>query len=281
MTPNKPTFTPAKAIAKNIAAGKMLPAIKKWHGRAKKFDIAMSDVIVKQRTDKQRINYFRRVVLNETMPAILSLHDLLTGYLPASCITTLSDQLAISTMGQAEYKNGKKVKEGGKKKKSISRMSRALKMMCDYGLVEVEHITDAATGTYLPSLIKVTPRFYAALGISEKELENAKRQRIGFLNLNKEYGNDSVLCFDSLAELATSKQRELREERQAFRKRLRLKRKVSAMTGAELHDKARRIVISMHCQAEIDDMSDNEFSRLIKHQKQALLDLAYKHRPTH
>jgi hypothetical protein len=276
--PQKPQFSPAKAIAKNIASGKMLPAIKKWHGRAKKFDICMSDVIVKQRGSQERINYFRRVVLNETIPAILSLHDLLTGYLPASCITTLSDQLSISTMGQALYKDGKKVKAGGKKKKSISRMSRALSMMKDYGLIEIEHITDAATGTYLPSLIKVTPRFYSALGISEKELENAKRQRIGFLNLNKKYGNDNALCFDSLEELGKCKQRELRDERQAFRKALRLKRSVAAMSGTELHDKARRIVMSMHCDAEIQDMSDSEFIRLVAHQKRDLLNHAYQHR---
>lgn len=278
--PRKPEFKPAKAVAANIASGKMLPAIKKWYGRAKKFDICMSDIIVKQRGNQERINFFRRVVLNETMPAMLAMHDLLTGYLPASCITTLSDQLNITTMGQAHYKDGKKVKEGGKAKKSISRMSRALKMMIDYGLIEIEHITDPITGTYLPSLIKVTDLFYAALGISEKEVENAKRQRLGFLSLNKKYGNTTPATYEDLPELARKKQQELRTERQAFRKRLRLKRQVSSLTNQELHQKSQRIVVSSHCQAELDDMSPKEFARLVESEKRALLNHAFSPPPT-
>ncbi|WP_416306199.1 plasmid replication initiator RepA [Neptunicella sp. SCSIO 80796] len=279
--PRTPEFKPAAKVAKNIDSGNMLPAIKKWYGRAKKFDITMSDVIVKQRGHQERINFYRRVVLNQLMPAMLSLHDLLTGYLPASCITTLSDQLNITTTGQAEYKNGKKVEKGGKKKKSISRMSRAIAMMQAYGLIEIEHITDPTTGTYLPSLIKLTDRFYAALGITDKELENAKRQRIGYLNLNKKYGNDNALTFESLPELARRKQRELRKERQEFRRDLRIKRRVSAMSNAELHQTAQKIVNAAHCQEELNDMSDAHYSRLVEHEKRSILNRAYSPPTSH
>lgn len=272
--PRTPTFTPADKIAGNIKAGNMLPVIKKWYLRAQKFDVCMSDVIVKQRGHQQRINVQRRLVLNQLTQAMLALHDLLTGYLPASCITTLSDQLNITTTGQALYKNGKKVKSGGSKKKSISRCSRALDMLEHYGLVEIERITDPATGTYLPSLIKLTQRFYDALGITEKELENAKRQRIGFLNLNKKYGGNE-LAFDSLTDVTRERARQLREERKAFRQRLRLKRKVSAMSNKELHQKAQRIVISAYCQEELNDMPPVQFKRLVEHEKHQLLHLAY------
>jgi incFII family plasmid replication initiator RepA len=63
---------------------------------------------------------------------------------------------------------------------SITRASRAVMTLEEYGILKCEKVWDRTAGTWIPKLIEITPAFIRMCGLSDEEYEAAQRQQLGF-----------------------------------------------------------------------------------------------------
>jgi len=119
----------------------------------------------------RRLNEHRACAMRAMVLAMLY-HFNISSELVQASVEQLSDECGLSTLSKVGNK-------------SITRASRLItNFMEPMGFVTCKKIWDRVLGNYMPKMITLTPLFFMLLEISEKQLMNAKKQQLGWINKN-------------------------------------------------------------------------------------------------
>ena len=204
--------------------------------------------------------------------------DVLTGLLPYSSISSLSDQLDITTYGQALYdEHGKKLlNDDGKprflaladekvfKKPSVKRLSRFFDQLVLFKLIEKERVFDANTGAELPCIIRLTDTFYLMCGETPKKLYSARNRLIGMkrkkleISLPKSTPQDEIIKQEYTVLLKS-----LKDNRTQYRKKKRVLKRVAGMDKFELVAYGQRLVNAKYSQPELNCMNKDQYDHQV------------------
>lgn len=242
-----------------------------------------SNYFAKMLKDRTKPIYAERKALGRVcMKAMVMMADNITGILPYSCISTLSDQCGVSTYGQALYIDGLRVDNDpyaelrpdemkrAKRKKSISRLSRFFKMLKSMGLIEIEYINDLVTKEQLPSIIRLTDSFYYTMGETKEKLQTARQQTIGWRKKNKEIEFD---LHDYVDIVEAEKERQLiivRQRREEYRRIKRIRTRMDKMDKIGRYEYAQRLVNAKYSFPERADMSVNDYENAVREELRAV-----------
>lgn len=238
--------------------------------------IFQNDYMVKSIGLRRGINLHRRNVIIELFRAFGTYHCMFTGVLGKSCITTLSDQIGATTYGSKRYgKYAEKklpVDSTLGKKKSISRVSRALADLDRWGLIERHYDTDEVTGKNLPAIIRVTDLFYEVLLFDEGEVNKARFNKLRNLVVKQ-----NIVPIDfteqQRKEMINQKLKELRIERKSYATLKRRRKYYANMTRAEIHGKAQHDVMRRLGQDRLEAMSIENFRNIVKQREKEIYSL--------
>ncbi|AWH90782.1 replication protein RepA (plasmid) [Buchnera aphidicola (Melanaphis sacchari)] len=119
----------------------------------------------------RRLNEHRACSMRAMVLAMLY-HFNISSELVQASVEQLADECGLSTVSQAGNK-------------SITRASRLIThFMEPMGFVKCKKMWDRVLGNYMPKMITLTPLFFTLIGISENQLNNAKKQQLGWINKN-------------------------------------------------------------------------------------------------
>ncbi|QNS02116.1 MAG: replication protein RepA (plasmid) [Buchnera aphidicola (Pentalonia nigronervosa)] len=119
----------------------------------------------------RRLNEHRARAMRAMVLAMLY-HFNISSELVQASVEQLSDECGLSTLSRSGNK-------------SITRASRLIThFMEPMGFVTCKKIWDRVLGNYMPKMITLTPLFFMLFDISQKKLENAKKQQLGWINKN-------------------------------------------------------------------------------------------------
>lgn len=249
-------------------------------------DIFHNDIIVKRIGKRRKVSSMRRDVVKELMRALAITHDIFTGLCPKSCITLLSDQIGVTTYGLKRYGKYDEMDlldtDVRGKKKSISRVSLALKLMEELGLIIKHYDRDPITGKDLPVLIEVTDEYYKVLLIALEERDKARfdkarqviiknaeiRKRKGGVEL-QELPTDP----ENLQAYINQKIVEVKMERRKFAQLQRKRKYLKNMSNKDIHLLAQSEVKSNVTAIELDRMSETAFTYLVAQRQRQLITL--------
>lgn len=171
----KPTFTPPKNNKRRPSF--ICFAMKK----ALEIDVARCELnyVIQPKNVKTGLPLKRRRRLNEhrasamrAMVSAMLYHFNISSELVQASVEQLSDECGLSTLSKIGNK-------------SITRASRLIThFMEPMGFVTCKKIWDRVLGNYMPKMITLTPLFFMLLNITEKQLINAKKQQLGWINKN-------------------------------------------------------------------------------------------------
>ncbi|QCI24662.1 replication protein RepA (plasmid) [Buchnera aphidicola (Muscaphis stroyani)] len=119
----------------------------------------------------RRLNEHRACAMRAMVLAMLY-HFNISSELVQASVEQLADECGLSTTSKAGNK-------------SITRASRLItNFMEPMGFVKCKKIWDRVLGNYMPKMITLTPLFFMLFDVSEKQLINAKKQQLGWINKN-------------------------------------------------------------------------------------------------
>lgn len=265
-----PNFTLPDAILKIEAKGKSSQLIKRVEKRlneqkdkngkviSKAYDPLKSDLFSLTLGDRRNAPKSRVLALRALLLPLLKMADTLTGVLPYSNVTTLSDQCDLTTFGQALYDRfgDKLVDEEGNprfllekgeqasKKKSVSRLSRLLNWLEGCGYIQRHYLQDEATGANLPLIIHLTDKYYHLCGENPMLLHNARGRSIrdrAFKKLLPTELKDKPVG-EVVEAMRAIKIKEISDQRQEYRAKRREGNKIAGMDALELRNYAGKLV---------------------------------------
>jgi hypothetical protein len=289
-----PNFTLPDAILKIEAADKSSQLIKRIEKRlneqkdkngkviSKAFDPLKSDLFNLTLGDRRKVSQPRVLALRAILLPLLKMADTLTGVLPYSNVTTLSDQCDLTTFGQAFYdKFGEKLlDEYGKprfllqegeqasKKKSVSRLSRLLNWLEDCGYIKRHYLQDETTGANLPLIVQLTDKYYHLCGENATLLYNTRSRSIRYRVLKKQLPLELVgkTVGEVVEAMREIKIKEISEQRQEYRAKRREGNKIAAMDALELRMYAGKIVKRTYGDELTSLWNEDQFSHKIDQQ---------------
>lgn len=274
-----PLFKLPKPIEKLEKSDKSHFLIKRITKRVveNKWDPLVSDYFMKAFGGKKALYAQRKEVFRAAALPMIKMADVLTGILPYSCITSLSDQCGISTYGNAYYdengariydangENPKEAPEGCKKKKSVTRMWRFAHTCKDMGIIDIVPMQDDVTGAELPALIILKDPFYYMHGETPETLESARKQRIGLMKKEKKlYAPEDETLAETIKKITHSWIENIKLGREAFRKKARLVKMIGGLDSHSLWQYGQRVVQGMYSQHERNNMSIKQYRHQIK-----------------
>lgn len=115
---------------------------------------------------QRHFNLHRARAIQAVTEAIAHHLNIVTG-IAAVSVEMLAHQCGLATKSAAG-------------KTSITRASRAVWTLEEYGILKCEKVWDRTAGTWIPKLIEVTPAFIRMCGLSEQEYESAQKQQLGY-----------------------------------------------------------------------------------------------------
>ncbi|MNE09364.1 IncFII RepA protein family protein [compost metagenome] len=125
---------------------------------------------------------------------------------------------------------------------SITRASRAVLALEEYGILKCEKVWDRTAGTWIPKLIEITPFFIQMCGLTESEYEAAQRQQLGFLKRGLSLNEQEQLTITEARRRAKENHRRIAFERRRKQNKdhaaRRLAKKILAM---ELSDQRHEV----------------------------------------
>lgn len=239
--------------------------IKKLVAKANGVDIFRSSVMLKILAERGRKVYVHRErVVNELVKALASFHDVFSGICERSTLTSLSDQIGATTYGNKEYQElDDGVDPQLAKKKSISRVSRAIDDMENWGLIEVTNERDRVTGKYIGAVVRITPRFYDALSVEMNEVDAARWDKIRQLQRENKLPSDLDME-ESLDNYIKKKLAGVILARQQYAKVKRQRRYLRSMSKIEMRQRAARDVAAKYGKDAIKSMSQDRFDGLFE-----------------
>lgn len=274
-----PLFKLPSAIKKIESADKSHFLIKRITKRVSENDWnpLLSDYFMKAFGGKRALYAQRKAVFMAVGLPMIKMADVLTGILPYSCITSLSDQCGITTYGNAYYdengtrifdekgENPKEAPDGCKKKKSVSRMWRLAHTCKDMGLLDIIPMQDEVTGAELPAIIRLKDPFYYMYGETPETLENTRKQRIGLMKKEKKlYAPADETLAETINKITAAWLENLKIGREAFRKKARLVKMIGGLESHVLWQYGQRVVQSMFSQPERDNMTMKQYRHQVK-----------------
>lgn len=145
------------------------PVIKHAYNLANKRRVYMWEGFAFYKNDvkrKRRFNIHRGKAIQAGVLCMIHHFNAISGIVEASC-EQMSDMCGLSTYSKAGNK-------------SISRFTRMIASLEEYGLLECENIWDRVLGMYIPKIIMPTKLFFRMIGLSLEEFEKGRNQLIGF-----------------------------------------------------------------------------------------------------
>ena len=116
---------------------------------------------------KRRFNLHRARAIQAVVLGIAHHMNIVTGIVKGASIELLAHQCGLATKSKAGNE-------------SITRASRAVITLEQFGVLKCEKVWDNTAGTWIPKLIEITPLFLDMCGIEREEYEKAQRQQLGF-----------------------------------------------------------------------------------------------------
>lgn len=249
-------------------------------------NIFYSDIVVKRMGKRRAVNCMRKAVVKELTRAIAITHDFYTGLCPKSCITLLSDQIGVTTYGRKRYGKYDEMElldtDLRGKKKSISRVSHALQLLYELGLIIKHYDRDPITGKDLPVIIEVTDDFYKVLLIDLEERDKARFDKARQVikknaEIRKRKGGVELPELptepENLQEYINQQIVNIQEERRKFAQLQRKRKYLKNMTNTDIHLLAQSEVKSNVTAIELDRMSETAFTYLVSQRQRELIAL--------
>lgn len=230
-------------------------------------NIFMNPLLIKAIGHRRGIHTHRKMAIEALLRGLIVCHDVLSGLVKQGCITTLSDQCGLTTYGKKrddEYAVENPAPDDVRGlKKSVSRASRALRQLEEWGLIEITRPVDKVTGKYLPAIVKVTEKLYRVLGVSEQYIKDMLKNKLEWAKMSEKSGIPADLTLDELEQYQKSQHQRLIEERSRYATLKRQKRMLANMTHAEIKEKAAYDVRN-HTSAEaLAKMSDDRYMHFV------------------
>ena len=262
---NKARLDAIQAVKAKKSRTKAHWFIKKLVSKANGVDIFRSNVMLKILGERGRKVYIHRErVVNELVKALASFHDVFSGICERSTLTSLSDQIGATTYGNKEYCE---VDEGAEpqlaRKKSISRVSRAIDDMVRWGLIEVTNERDRITGKYIGAVVRITPRFYDALSVEMNDVETARWDKIRQMQRENQLPSDLDME-ESLDNYIKKKLAAVIRARQEYAKVKRQRRYLRSMSKVEMRQRAARDVAAKYGKDALKTMSQERWDGLFE-----------------
>lgn len=116
---------------------------------------------------KRRFNKHRANAMQAGVLCLIHHLNIVTGLVEASC-TDMADMCGLSTYSKAGNL-------------SISRFTRMIDDLEEFGLIKPEKVWDRVLGTWIPKMIWVTDVFFLMIGIKPEEYKAAQNQQLGYL----------------------------------------------------------------------------------------------------
>jgi len=194
---------------------------------------------------KRKLNSHRALAMKVMVQAMLYHYNMLSKLVQAS-IEQLSDECRLSTISLAGNK-------------SITRASRLITdFMEPIGLIKCEKKWDRVLGHYMPKLITLTPLFFLILDIKMEKLENARYQRLGWINKGLiEKGNNPITLDEACQRCKDQQIRNMikyRLDRHKFKLKVKRARKLFSLDEVEAKQKILRNLISRYSIIELTVM---------------------------
>lgn len=244
--PKTPKYKLPKAVKKLQEKGKLNDIAKRITKRVESdWNPFVSDYFMKAYGGERNVYRPTKELFCELFENMVKMADVLTGILPYSSITSLSDQCGVTQYGQAYYVDGERVydengnnpvkpPEGSYQKKSISRTWRLLEMAKDCDLVRIVTMRDKITGAELPAIIQLKDTAYYIYGETEESLAASRRKRIGWLKKT----NQLYVPADQPMDVTIDNMRDawlenIKLSREAHRRKIRL---VNMIGGLDEHN---------------------------------------------
>jgi hypothetical protein len=220
---------------------------------------------------KNGLHASRKQVLDEAMNLFFEIADHVTGFIECGCILSISNRLNLSTSGKALYYkgekvNGTKLEHLGNPKFSTKRIYFFLDFLVQLGFIEMESITCPVTGERLPSMIRLTDNYYHAMGVSDAKLKSFRKYKLR----QKKHAFMEGVTVDDYADhikaMIFHKREQMKSDRIAYRRKLRLSQRFKRMTPQEVYQHGRKLVNSMYSKPELSNMSDEHYEVAVKHE---------------
>jgi len=248
--------------------------IKRLVARVNSINLFRSDVMMKVLAERGRKVYVpRERIITELFKLMATYHDMFSGLLPRSTITNMSDQIGATTYGKKVYFE---VAEGVDpklaKKKAISRTSRGVADMEDWGLIEVTNERDPVTGKYIGAVIRVTQRFFDVLSVSAEDVDKARWEKIRQLQRDNKLPDD-IDMEESLQSYIKRKTEKMVAARRLFAQRKRQRRYLKSLNAVEMRERAARDVAAKYGPETVKAMSQQRFSDLLAERQRQLYKL--------
>ena len=186
--------------------------------RAQKRDITKSDEMYFLRVwhQKARTFYYHKVNAINALMQVFCEHVNMATFQIEISLRNASDAAGLSTTSEAEIKKGK-ADPNYTPVVSISRASRALKTMVDYGLIKAPQewqVWDKEAGQWIDKYYEATPLFFQVLGYKPETIEKERNKRFGRY---KKEALEAGLSVEEVGRMSIASLKEMR--RQLWRKK--------------------------------------------------------------
>lgn len=202
---------------------------------------------------RRRFNEHRGRAMQAVTQCIAHHLNVVTGIAQVS-IEMLAHQCGLATRSEAGNK-------------SITRASRAVITMEQYGLLKCEKIWDRTAGTWIPKLIEVTPLFIRMCGLNESEFEAAQRQQLGFHKRGLPADQQEQLTLNEMKRRAREQHRKIAFERRAKQDKAHQARKLARKLAGKELDEQRHLIsqnlVKMYGLDEIQRIGLDGFKHLV------------------
>ena len=228
---------------------------------------------------KNVMHGMRKEVFDVAMVALFEMVDHVTGFLEYGNISSLSGRLDLTTYGKALYigkdkVNGTDREHLGKPKASTKRTFNFLSFLRDLRFVEMDSINCPITGERLPSIIRVTDHYYAAIGVSANQLKSFREQKLARTKYAFMHGIEVEDYEEHVKAMIFHKREQMKSDRIAYRRKLRLSQRLKRLTPTEVYQYGRKLVKGRYSNPELADMSDEHYNVAVKNELDNLFNAA-------
>lgn len=146
--------------------------------------------------------------------------------------------------------------------RSITRASRCIQQMERFGLLQCENEWNAALGVWYPKIIQVTPLFFEAINISEKDWQAAIRQQQAYQRHGLA-GPQEQLSQEQARERQIAQLREIHLKAKLARQEIKRARKLQQLTLQQQHSQISQSLIKSLSQIQIVRLGLPGFQKLV------------------
>lgn len=178
---------------------------------------------------QRHFNLHRARAIQAVVIGIAHHLNIVTGIVKGASIELLAHQCGLATKSKAGNE-------------SITRASRAIITLEQFGVLRCEKVWDKTAGTWIPKLIEITPLFLDMCGINREEYERAQQQQLGFEKRGLSLAEQEELTISEARRRAKLLHRQAAFERRRKQDKDHAARKLAKKLAQKSLDEQRRAV---------------------------------------